>query len=288
MPKILIDEANDYGSNNFWFSLSDNGDVANNVVVLLSSLKELPIYALHEIDVNGSKLKISCLRDPKGSITQCPLCQNKFRVSVKMFVPILHDDMIKLWDRGKSFFPILESLFRRHKFVPACTFEVERQGNKNDTNTTYQFHFMSADKRVKSLDDVLADIDEMEIKKLDIVDYALFEWSYDEMIQYLETGNNPKEENKTKSKKNGFIPRNKYNDKKISDKIVKRSTDEEYEENVDEEEYEEEQEENNKSLSKRVDRNKKRYEEEQEEYEEEQVNKKFKKQPEYNDDEDAF
>lgn len=201
MPRITFEQSSQYGGTGFWFSLADDGAYAE-AIILAEKLDDVPIFALHDVEAGNSSVRVNCLREAGGSVNECPLCAAGHRPIVKLFLPILIDNQIRIWERGKTFYPKLKSLFRRYPEIFKCTFEIERIGEKGSTGTQYDFHFISEDKNVKSLDDLLQDMSEEDLKILDILGTALQDWSDKEMEEYIATGKNPNDKSKNSSASN--------------------------------------------------------------------------------------
>lgn len=201
MPRINFEDSEKYGGSGYWFTLADDGDTVE-VMVLLEDLESLPIYAIHQVELNGITTSVDCLRGPNDSIDKCPLCKNGHKATVQMYIPLLVGNQVKLWSRGKTFYSKIKSLFRRYPELYKHTFEVERIGEKGDNGTTYEFHFLSTDKSIGSLDTLLSELSQDEVEKLEVVGVAILDWSEDEMWEYVETGKDPRNtQAATKSKK---------------------------------------------------------------------------------------
>lgn len=195
MPRINIEDSKDYSNGGGYFSLKDDGDVEQ-VRILLDSEEDIEIYAIHNIETKNGLVSVNCLREPGAAIDTCPFCQNRFKVQVSIYLKLLHNDAIKIWNRGKSFYESLKGLLRRYKPLPAYDFEIERHGKAGDKQTSYQFYQVNdIDSSVKTVDDLLNQTGLALDEKTNILGNYIKEWSYDEMWDYIEKGIIPGEAN---------------------------------------------------------------------------------------------
>lgn len=144
MARFSYEEADNYGGSGGqgFFSLSNDGDVAR-VRFMYKGLADIEGYAVHQIEYNGKKRYVNCLREYGHPVDDCPLCKKGMFVNAKLFIPVydVESGQIKIWERGKKFFSKLSGLCARYAsdtdFV-SHQFDVERHGKKGDTQTTYE------------------------------------------------------------------------------------------------------------------------------------------------------
>ena len=155
MAVFGINEADNYGSNGGggYFSLKNDKDVAN-VRFLYDSVEDVQGFAVHEVDVNGKKRAVNCLRDYGQPIETCPFCQSGKPVRVKYYIPLYETKSGKtvIWERGKKFGAKLSSLCARFPHLVSHTFDIERNGKAGDEQTTYEIYHTGETPDVK-LDD---------------------------------------------------------------------------------------------------------------------------------------
>lgn len=145
MARFNAEDADKYGGNGGggYFSLKNDKDVAT-VRFLYNSVDDVEGYAVHEVEIDGKKRYVNCLREYNQPIDDCPFCRaKKFQVA-KLFVPLYNEDedKVQVWERGKKFFSKLSSVLSRWGADPICsqTFEIERNGKPKDTATTYEIY----------------------------------------------------------------------------------------------------------------------------------------------------
>lgn len=145
MGRFGANEADNYGGSggSSFFQLKNDGDVAK-VRFLYNSMEDVLGYAVHEIEVDGKRRYVDCLRSYDEPKSACPLCAANNMQKAKMYIPLYDVDEkeVKIWERGKNFIPKISSLCARYSNadIPlvAQTFEIERHGKPRDTNTTYE------------------------------------------------------------------------------------------------------------------------------------------------------
>ena len=188
MGRFNYQDADNYGGNGGggYFSLKNDGDVAR-VRFMYESAEDVVGHAVHEVEIDGKKRYVNCLRAYNEPLSECPFCEaRKFQVA-KLFIPIynIDEDRTQTWERGKQFFAKISSLCARYPDVVAHEFEIERHGKPGDTQTTYEIYEVGHD------DTKLSDLPELP----NIDGGIVLDKTADEMIEYLETGAFPDEEN---------------------------------------------------------------------------------------------
>lgn len=169
-----------------YFSLKDDKDVAQ-VRFLYNGIEDITGIAVHEVEVNGSRRYVSCLRAYNEPVENCPLCQQGSKVVAKLYIPLLvypqnGQPQIQLWERGKAMYAKLSSLAARYQPLCGTIFEIERNGKKGDTGTTYEIYPIETDNM--SLDQL---VDPNEIT--DPLGTIILDKNYDEIVNFLNTGN---------------------------------------------------------------------------------------------------
>jgi len=181
MARFNVNEVENYGGRGGrgFFALRNDKDVAT-VRFMYNSIDDIQGYSVHEIEVNGKKRYVNCLREYNQPLDDCPLCAAKFRVIAKLFV-ILYDvesEEVKIWDRGKTFFSKLSSLCARYSPLVSTPFEIERNGKKGDAKTTYEIYALDTD------DVTLEDLPEVP----ELLGTLILDKSYEELEFFLDNG----------------------------------------------------------------------------------------------------
>lgn len=190
MARFNFEDADKYGGQggSGYFSLKDDRDTAV-VRFLYNSPDDVEGYAVHEVEIDGRKRYVNCLREYNQPIDDCPFCRARKYQTAKLFIPLYNEDAkkVQVWERGKKFFGKLSSVLSRCDADPICsqTFEIERNGKKGDTQTTYEIY----QTRDKADDMTLEDFDTPQILGRLILDK-----SADDMEFYLENEYFPPED----------------------------------------------------------------------------------------------
>lgn len=184
MGRFNYQDSDNYGnsSSNF-FSLKDDGDIAR-VRFMYNDLNDVTGYAVHEIEVDGNKRYVNCLRNYNEPKSKCPCCANDYMQRAKLYVPLYNVDTkeVQLWERGKKFLGKLQSICTRYARQDSPlvnhVFEIERHGKKGDTQTTYEIYEVGSD------DTTLQDLPEV----IEPLGNVILDKSYDELDSYVRTG----------------------------------------------------------------------------------------------------
>lgn len=179
MARFTYQESENYGTQkSSFFSLKDDKDTAK-IRFLFNTLDDLTGVTCHEVQVGDRRIDVECLRAYNEPVSKCPLCEAQYKLKTMLFVPIYDEDAkeSKIWSRGKKFFDKLSSLCMRYNPIVSTPFEVERNGKKGDTSTTYELFPMRTDNsRVEDFPEIKAEGSAFQVK------------TYDELKEFLRTG----------------------------------------------------------------------------------------------------
>ena len=139
MARFNASNINNYGGSggSGYFSLKDDGDVAT-VRFLYNNEEDVEGYAVHQVEVDGRKRYVNCLREYNDPISACPFCQcGEFQMA-KLFIPVYNEDTkkVQVWERGKKFFNKISGICARYgskNDIVSQTFDIQRNGAKGDT-----------------------------------------------------------------------------------------------------------------------------------------------------------
>lgn len=182
MARFTMGEENNYGSQgnaSSYFSLKEDGEVKK-VRFMYRNASDVTGYAVHEVNVNGKRRYVNCLRDYNSPIDDCPFCKSGSNQQVKLYIPLYDIEAGKVcfWERGKKFFSRMSSLCARFPDLVSHVFEIERHGAKGATDTTYEIFEVSHDNTK------LEDLPEIP----DVLGTIVLDKNADEMRAYLSTG----------------------------------------------------------------------------------------------------
>lgn len=181
MARFNYDEADHYGGQGGagYFSLKNDKDVAR-VRFMYNDIDDVEGYAVHQVEIDGRKRWVNCLREYNEPKDKCPFCRENMFTSAKLFVPIydVDNDRVQIWERGKKFIGKISSICARYPNVVSHIFEIERNGQKGDTSTTYEIYEVDKD------DTTLEDLPE----KREILGTVVLDKSADDMDFFLDNG----------------------------------------------------------------------------------------------------
>lgn len=148
MARFRYDEADHYcgqGGTGF-FSLKNDKDVAL-VRFMYNSVDDVEGYAVHQVEIDGKKRYVNCLREYNQPKDACPFCRANMFTTAKLFIPVynIDEDKVQMWERGKKFISKISSICARYPNVVSHKFEIERNGKKGETTTTYEIYEVGKD-----------------------------------------------------------------------------------------------------------------------------------------------
>lgn len=143
MARFTADTMDKYGGQGGtgYFSLKNDMDVAT-VRFLYDTVEDVEGYAVHEVEIDGKKRYVNCLREYNQPIDDCPFCRAKKYQVAKLFIPLYNEDegKVQVWERGKKFFSKLSGVLSRCRAdsLVQQKFEIERHGKAGDQQTQYE------------------------------------------------------------------------------------------------------------------------------------------------------
>lgn len=148
MARFNTETADKYGGQGGagYFSLKNDKDVAR-VRFMYNSIDDVEGYAVHQVEIDGKKRWVNCLREYNQPIDTCPFCREKKFTSAKLFIPLynIDEDRVQVWERGKKFISKISSVCARYPNVVSHVFEIERNGKPHETTTTYEIYEVDRD-----------------------------------------------------------------------------------------------------------------------------------------------
>lgn len=181
MARFNTETAERYGGQGGagYFSLKNDKDVAR-VRFMYNSIDDVEGYAVHQVEIDGKKRWVNCLREYNEPKDKCPFCRQNMFTSARLFVPVYNvdEDKMQIWERGKKFISKISSICARYPNVVSHVFEIERNGKKGETTTTYEIYEVDKDETT------IEDLPELSNPLGTIV----LDKSADDMEFYLENG----------------------------------------------------------------------------------------------------
>ena len=220
MARFTAQDADKYGGKGGagFFSLKGDGDSAV-VRFLYNDVDDVEGYAVHEVEIDGKKRYVNCLRDYNSPIDDCPFCRAKKYQVAKLFVPLYNEDeqKVQVWDRGKKFFAKISGICSRYNKAPIFqqTFEIVRNGKPNDTQTTYEIY--------RTEDDIDKDARLDDYDMPEILGGTILDKSAEDMEFYLDAGYFPPEEDEAPRRSSSSRRRDRDEEDEEDERPVRRS-----------------------------------------------------------------
>lgn len=181
MGRFSANDVEKYGGSGGggFFSLRNDGDTAR-VRFLYNGIDDVEGFAVHEVQIDGKKRYVNCLRDYDEPKDACPFCAaNKFQIA-KLFIPLYNvdEDKTQIWERGKKMFQKISSICSRYSKggLASHIFEIERNGKPGEQTTSYEIYEVDSD------DTTLDDLPEQP----EVLGGVVLDKTADEMQYYLD------------------------------------------------------------------------------------------------------
>lgn len=220
MARFTAQDADKYGGKGGagFFSLKGDGDSAV-VRFLYNDVDDVEGYAVHEVEIDGKKRYVNCLRDYNSPIDDCPFCRAKKYQVAKLFVPLYNEDeqKVQVWERGKKFFAKISGICSRYNKAPIFqqTFEIVRNGKPGDTQTTYEIY--------RTEDDIDKDARLDDYDMPEILGGTILDKSAEDMEFYLDAGYFPPEEDEAPRRSSSSRRRDRDEEDEEDERPVRRS-----------------------------------------------------------------
>lgn len=151
MARFNTETAEHYGGQGGagYFSLKNDKDIAR-VRFMYNGIEDVEGYAVHQVEIDGKKRYVNCLREYNEPVDKCPFCKAKMFTTAKLFIPIynMDEERVQVWERGKKFISKISSICARYPNVVSHIFEIERNGKKGETTTTYEIYEVDRDETI--------------------------------------------------------------------------------------------------------------------------------------------
>ncbi len=179
MARFNTETAEHYGGQGGagYFSLKNDKDVAK-VRFMYNGIDDVEGYAVHQVEIDGKKRYVNCLREYNQPKDVCPFCKAGMFNTAKLFIPVYNvdEDKVQIWERGKKFISKISSICARYPDVVSHVFEIERNGKPHETTTTYEIYETDKD------DTTLEDLPEVP----DVLGTLVLDKSADDMEFFLD------------------------------------------------------------------------------------------------------
>lgn len=193
MATFRASEADNYGGTGGtgFFGIANDMEVKK-VRFMYNTIEDVQGTSVHQVEVNGKRRYVDCLRTYNEPLDTCPFCASKlYPTQARLFIPVynVEEKQVQIWDRGKTMFQKISGICAKYsspdKPLVSNIFEIERHGKPKDTKTDYVIYYLDKD------DTQLTDLPEV----LDFTNNLVLEKTAEEMEVYLSTGSFPDSKN---------------------------------------------------------------------------------------------
>ena len=147
---IENNQNNNSGNDVGFFTLKNDGDEAI-VRFMCDSTADFDIQTVHDITVGGKYRKVSCIRDPREPLENCPLCAANTKIANRFFIRLIQYfksvdangvttviPKAMIWERNTSYAMTLKDYLENYGSLSDIICKVIRHGKVGDMQTTYE------------------------------------------------------------------------------------------------------------------------------------------------------
>jgi hypothetical protein len=191
----MNNEGNNNGSSVKIFSLKNDGDEAI-VRIMHDSVNDFDILTTHPITVGGKYRSISCLREPRDPMDNCPLCKNGTKVQSRIFIHMIQyvtnaqgqiEAQPVIWERSIAYATKLKNDIDEYGPLSNCIFKIRRNGKAGDMQTTYDMRLgnpsMYNEANYPKVEDAFKDYN--------VCGTLVLDKTYDEISMFMANGSFP-------------------------------------------------------------------------------------------------
>ena len=197
----VTNTGNNEGNNIKLFALKNDGDVAI-VRIMHDSVADFDILTNHKIKVGDKWRSISCIRDPREPIDNCPLCKANEKIQQRFYIHMIQyvqdattgaiTAVPVVWDRAAGEYATkFKTLIEEYGPLSNQIFKIKRNGKARDMSTTYEILFGSPNMYPETMYPKNTEV----FKDYTALGRIVLDKNYDEINTYLATGNFPQAAN---------------------------------------------------------------------------------------------
>ncbi|MGL4452484.1 MAG: hypothetical protein ACRCTZ_15065 [Sarcina sp.] len=166
-----------------YFKLENDKD--NAIITILDKVEDMELHLIHEFkekktDRNGRTVKCLATINEDGTIdhTSCPLCENKEKLSEKVYLHIYnHNEKCKqVWSLQKAVVEKILLLIEKGVDLSKALLDVTRLGKANNKKTSYDISVVGSQELSK---------EELELETPEFNKTVYFELDSKEMLEII-------------------------------------------------------------------------------------------------------
>ena len=191
----MNNDSNNNSNSIGFLSLKNDGDEAI-VRIMHDSVEDFDIVTLHPINLGGKYRTISCIRDPRDPMDNCPLCKNGTKIQSRIFIHMIQyttneNGQIEakpvVWERSISYATKLKNDIDEYGPLSNCIFKIKRNGKAGDMQTTYDMKLGNPNMYNESLYPKL----ENAFDNYSVCGTIVLDKNYNEIAEFVATGKFP-------------------------------------------------------------------------------------------------
>ena len=202
MAQITFDQinvGNDNQSNVGFFNLKNDGDEAI-VRIMHDSTASFDLVTTHPIKLGDKYRRVSCIRDPREPLENCPMCKSGSKVQQRMYIHLIQytkDDQgkiipeAKIWERSASYAVTIKNLIDEYGPLSDCIFKVRRNGKAGSMDTTYAILYGNP----QVYRNEMYPKDESLFEGFSVIGTMVLDKNFEELSEFLATGAFPQVNN---------------------------------------------------------------------------------------------
>jgi len=196
MAQIQFDQIrNDSDNPNFkvgFFSLKNDGDEAV-VRFLHDSTDSFDLVTTHPVQVGGKFRRVNCIRDPRESLDNCPLCRSGQKIQQRFYIHLINYEkdengnivaQPQVWERTASYAITLKNLIDEYGPLSNCIFKIRRNGKAGSMDTTYTILYGNPQVYREEMYPIDADA----FQDYKAVGNVVMDKTFDDLAEYVATG----------------------------------------------------------------------------------------------------
>lgn len=185
-----------------FFSLKNDGDEAI-VRIMHDSTDTFELLTTHPIQIGNKYRRVNCIRDPRDSMDNCPICKSGGKVQQRFYIHLIQyvkDEngniipQAKIWERSASYAVTIKNLIDEYGPLSDCIFKIRRNGEAGSMTTSYSILYGNPQVYRQEL----YPKDSSLFENYSVVGSAVMDKNFEELSEFVATGEFPQRKNNQK------------------------------------------------------------------------------------------
>lgn len=181
------------------FSLKNDGDEAI-VRIMHDSIEDFDIITAHQVEIGGKRRKVSCIRDPREPVDNCPLCKTGAKLQQRFFIHLIvytknPDGSITykpmVWERtAGEYAKKFKTLIDEYGPLSESVWKIKRNGAAKSMDTTYEVLYCNP----TIYKPEFYPIDRKAFEGYTALGKIVLDRSFEDIVTFLSTGSFPQKQ----------------------------------------------------------------------------------------------